>query len=83
VKPPQGAGRFIAQIVKYCQPITPVGVYEDSRRLCINFGLPIEMYIPPDIVADHRDELISDQVMSAIARQLPSKLRGDYDLKTE
>lgn len=80
-KPPQGAGRFIEHIVKYCQRIVPIGVYEDRERLCLSFGPPVELNIPPKISADQRDAIVSKKVMRAIARQLPETLRGEYDTK--
>jgi hypothetical protein len=79
--PPPGVGRFIQQLSKYRERITPVGVYEDienDAQLCINFGPSFEVDNLPDLPSDDRDRLISRQVMTAIAQQLPPALRGDY-----
>ena len=76
--PSSGVGRFIAQLAKYCQRITPIGVYEDDKSLCINFGHSFELDISPKLPADEFDVHISQQVMIAIACQLPESLRGKY-----
>ena len=77
--PPPGVGRFIQQLAKYCQRITPIGVYEDEVGLCLNFGPAFELDpLPEDFSAKERDQFISQQVMHAIARQLPEKSRGEY-----
>jgi hypothetical protein len=79
--PPPGIGRFIQQLSKHRERITPVGVYEDSSKdagLCFNFGPGFGLEIPPDLHQGDRDRCFSTQVMTAIARQLPHSLRGEY-----
>jgi hypothetical protein len=68
-EPPEGAGDFIALLVKAGMPILPVGISEVDGKLRVSFG-PI---FTPDIPSDRarRDKAVADQVMSAIARQLP------------
>ena len=76
--PPSGVGRFIAQLAKYCQRITPIGVYEEDQCLCLSFGPAFELDISQKLPADEFDFHISQQVMKTIASQLPEKLRGKY-----
>jgi len=77
-EPASGAGRFIEKLILHCQRIIPIGVYEGEKNLCVNFGPTLQLEIPPGLSADHRDRFVSQQVMRAIARQLPSALRGKY-----
>ncbi len=79
VPPPPGAGRFIEKLVAYCQRIVPIGVYEDREHLCVSFGPAFDLEIPSGATADQRDQTVSNQVMRAIAGQLPPPLRGEYD----
>jgi 1-acyl-sn-glycerol-3-phosphate acyltransferase len=68
-QPPRGAGTFIALLVGAGLPVLPVGVAEQGGRLRISFGCPFVPEIPPARV--DRDTAVSQQVMAAIARQLP------------
>jgi hypothetical protein len=76
--PSPGVGRFITQLAKQCQRITPIGVYEDDENLWISFGPAFELEMPPKCSPDDLDQEISRQVMQAIAQQLPQRLRGKY-----
>jgi 1-acyl-sn-glycerol-3-phosphate acyltransferase len=76
--PPPGSGRFIRQLSKHCRPLLPIGVYEDREGLCLCFGPPFELapLVPATSVV--QDEVTHNQVMCAIARQLPERLRGAF-----
>jgi 1-acyl-sn-glycerol-3-phosphate acyltransferase len=76
---PSGAGRFIEKLAIHCQPIVPIGVYEDNDSLCMCFGPPLRLNLTPQRSAKIRDQVISQQVASALARQLPVHLRGEYE----
>lgn len=77
--PPSGSGRFINQLAKTCRFILPVGVYEDADGLCLHFGPPFELAAGVGRSAAEVDAHTSRQVMVAIARQLPKRLRGAYN----
>jgi len=76
--PSPGVGRFLCQLAKHRERITPVGVYEDGTVLCFNYGPTFKLDIPASMTPDARDRLASRLVMEAIARQLPGAFRGDY-----
>ena len=67
--PPKGAGEFIALLVQAGLPVLPVGVMEHRGRLRVSFGPILVPEIPPN--RGDRDSTVAQQVMTAIARQLP------------
>ena len=71
-QPPEGAGEFIALLVRAGLPILPVGVSEPEGRLRVSFGPLLVPDIPPERA--RRDWAVSRQVMAAIALQLPGTL---------
>jgi len=75
---PSGAGRFIEKLAIHCQRIVPIGVYEDKDFLCLRFGPPLRLKPDCRQSAKIRDQIISQQVMSALAQQLPARLREQY-----
>lgn len=75
---PPGAGRFIEKLVIHLQRIVPVGVYEDDQALCLRFGPAFELKPAPQQSAEIRDQAISQQIATTLARQLPPHLRGKY-----
>ena len=75
---PPGAGRFIEKIALHCQPIVPIGVYEDDESLCLSFGPAFELRSVSQQPASVRDQIISQQVAAALVQQLPPHLRGQY-----
>jgi hypothetical protein len=77
-KPPSGVGRFIEKLMPHCQRIVPSGVYENKEKLCINFGQAFQLETHTDFSVEQRDLIASEQVMRAIAQQLPSRMRGAY-----
>jgi hypothetical protein len=76
--PPAGVGRFINHLVKRCQVIIPIGIYEQEGRLSLSFGPAFGLDIPPGVSPDDLDDQVSRQVMEALALQLPQHLRGVY-----
>jgi hypothetical protein len=71
-QPPEGAGEFTALLVKTGLPVLPVGVSEPEGRLRVSFGPLFVPDIPPERA--RRDRMVSRQVMTAIALQLPADL---------
>ena len=71
---PAGVGTFIALLAQAGLPMLPVGVGEREGRLCVSFGPLFE----PDTSTERerRDEVVAEQVRSAIARQLACVRRG-------
>lgn len=67
--PPPGAGEFVALLAGAGLPVLPVAVVEHAGRLRLSFGPAFVPEIPPRHAG--RDELVSDQVMAALARLLP------------
>jgi hypothetical protein len=67
-EPPEGAGDFIALLVDTGMPILPVGICEVNGKLRVSFGPVFVPDIPP--VRTRRDEVVTEQVMRAIARLL-------------
>ncbi|MGC9349299.1 MAG: lysophospholipid acyltransferase family protein [Anaerolineae bacterium] len=67
--PPAGAGEFIALLVRTGLPVLPVALAEVADRLRVSFGPPFVPDVPDDRTI--RDQVVIDQVMVAIADQLP------------
>jgi len=67
--PPPRAGDFVALLIKEGFPILPVGVAEEDNRMRISFGPCFVPEIPRR--RSERDRVVADQVMQAIAAQLP------------
>jgi 1-acyl-sn-glycerol-3-phosphate acyltransferase len=75
---PPGAGRFMLLLVEYCSPLIPVGVYEAGNALALNFGPPFHLTLPPGLSPGERDRQAAQLVLKALARLLPTHLRGRY-----
>ena len=75
---PPGAGRFIHLLSVHCQPIVPIGVYEDEDGLCLSFGPAFALDVPAGCPPAERDAQVSQRVLTALAQQLPPDLRGAY-----
>jgi len=67
-EPPEGAGEFIALLVRAGLPVLPVGITELEGRLRVSFGPLFEPEIPPDRA--ERDQTVARQVMAAIESTL-------------
>lgn len=77
VEPPPGAGRFLL-LLAASLPVLPVGVHEEGAQLVVRFGAPFALHAPPGLPPAGRDAWASEEVMLAIARQLPPRLWGVY-----
>ena len=77
--PPSGVGRFILLLTRSGSGIIPVGAYEEEGTLCLHFGEMYELSLPDDLSVDEKDHVAAEIVMRAIARQLPLRLRGEFD----
>lgn len=67
-RPHPGTGKFISMVCSRLEDIVPVGVYEESGKLVIQFGLPYKLNENID------DQSVIEQVMEHIANLLPEKL---------
>jgi hypothetical protein len=76
--PPPGVGRFAALLASHCLQISPVGVFEESGRLVIQFGAPYALILTAGLDREQQDQHASRVLMSAIAAQLPTRLRGEF-----
>jgi 1-acyl-sn-glycerol-3-phosphate acyltransferase len=68
-EPPAGVGTFIALLVEAGLPVLPTGFEEYGGRLCVSFGPLLVPVIPQDRA--RRDREVAQEIMAAIARQLP------------
>jgi hypothetical protein len=76
--PPAGAGRSVLILAEQGFPIQPVGCFEEAGTFCLHFGVPFWLDAAPGLCSDEKDRRVSRMVMSAIAAQLPDRLRGDF-----
>jgi 1-acyl-sn-glycerol-3-phosphate acyltransferase len=67
-EPPEGAGRFIAHLVKAGLSVLPVGVSESHGHLRVSFGPVFVPQFPPG--GREQDRAVARQVMRAIAARL-------------
>jgi hypothetical protein len=77
-RPPAGAGRFLEQLARRGFRMQPVGIFEQQAALCLNFGAPYQLALPPGLDAGARDHEAARMVMQPIAALLPGSLQGDY-----
>ena len=68
-QPPAGVGEFITLLVRTGLPVLPVGISEPDGGLLVSFGPPFVPEVPDD--RKERDKVVAEQVMAAIAKQLP------------
>jgi hypothetical protein len=76
--PPAGAGRFVYLLAELGFPILPVGCFEEAGEFCLRFGKPYRLQLPRGLGPDGKDRGAAQTVMSAIAAQLPERLRGEF-----
>ena len=76
--PSSGAGRFIGLLAEAGFPVVPAGAYEQAGELCLHFGAAYRCQVPRRLSPEEKDRSIARTVMSAIATQLPSCLRGEF-----
>lgn len=76
--PPPGAGKLAIELAKRDFLFYPVGGYEEDDSFFLSFGEPYRLSIPSAHSKEFSDQEASKQMMTAIARYLPQKLRGIY-----
>lgn len=77
--PPAGVGRFVAHLSKRGLEFLPVGVFESDGKLIAKFGPTLVPRAEHSASREEIDRVLVDQVMSAIARLLPERLRGPWE----
>ncbi len=77
-RPASGAGRFVLLLAEQGFPVLPVGAYEEAGEFCLSFGAAYRLQKPRHLGPDEKDRAAAQTVMTAIAAQLPSRLRGDF-----
>ena len=78
MRPPAGAGRFIAHLAEAGYALIPVGAYEEGNAFCLKFGKAFILPIVDTRDPETRDRMIADAVMASIAALLPERMRGIY-----
>jgi hypothetical protein len=76
--PAPGAGRFALLLAGQGFPILPVGAFEEAGEFCLSFGPPYRLQLSPGLGAQEKDHRAAQILMSAIALQLPARLRGEF-----
>jgi hypothetical protein len=76
--PAAGAGRFVLLLAEQGFPILPVGAYEEAGEFCLGFGAAYRLQVRRGLAPDEKDRCAAQTVMSAIAAQLPPRLRGIF-----
>ena len=76
--PASGAGRFVLLLAEQGFPVLPVGMFEENGELCLRFGAAYRLQVPPRFGTDEKDRAAAKIVMSAIAAQVPPRLRGEF-----
>lgn len=76
--PPMGVGRFVLHLARRGLALVPVGSFEADGALCLRFGKPYRLAVPPSLSARERDRQASQVIMRHIAQQLPAHLRGEF-----
>ncbi len=76
--PPAGAGRFVLLLAGQGFPILPVGCFEEAGEFCLRFGTPYDLQVPRGLGVDGKDRHAAQTIMTAIAAQLPKRLRGEF-----
>ncbi len=78
-RPASGAGRFILLLAEQGFPVLPVGMFEEDGEFCLRFGTAYRLELPRGLGPDEKDRAAAQTVMSAIAAQLPPRLRGEFN----
>ena len=76
--PPSGAGRFMLLLAELGFPLLPLGFFEEDGEFFLHFGPPYLLQLPSSLDPDGKDRRAAYTVMSAIASQLPERLRGEF-----
>jgi hypothetical protein len=80
MQPPPGIGRLVTILDNMGFSLVPVGFFEKNRTPVVSFGEPFKINRADMPERSQRDLLAANQVMQAIARQLPLNLRGIYSV---
>jgi hypothetical protein len=78
MRPPPGAGRMLYKLAQLGCRFYPVGLSEQGEVIVTNFGPAFELALPEGLCPGEIDCQAADEVMRAIAGQLPPGLRGEY-----
>jgi hypothetical protein len=76
--PASGAGRFVLLLAELGFPVLPMGTFEENGEFCLRFGAAYRLQVPRGLSPDEKDRCAAQTVMSAIAAQLPPRLRGVF-----
>jgi hypothetical protein len=76
--PSPGAGRFILLLAEQGFPLLPAGLYEENGEFYLRFGEAYRLQIPGGLDPDDKDRAAARTAMTAIAAQLPRRLRGAF-----
>jgi len=76
--PASGAGRFVLLLAERGFPVLPVGAFEEAGEFCLCFGAAYRLQVPSCLGPDEKDRCAARTIMSAIAAQLPPRLRGGF-----
>ncbi len=76
-RPPE-AGRFVLLLAEQGFPVLPVGAYEENGEFNLRFGAAYRLELPRGLDPDEKDRAVAKTVMTAIAAQLPARLRGGF-----
>jgi len=76
--PSSGAGRFVLLLAGQGFPVLPMGAYEEAGEFFLSFGAAYQLEVPRGLGPDEKDRAAAQTVMSAIAAQLPPRLRGPF-----
>ncbi len=78
-RPPAGAGLFLVLLTHGTIPILPVGISEsEDFVLTVSFGEPFQLRVSRELPREEQDRDAACQVMTAIGKQLPEQMWGEY-----
>jgi 1-acyl-sn-glycerol-3-phosphate acyltransferase len=78
MRPHPGVGRMLYKLAQPGCPFYPVGIYEQGEEVVTSFGPCIQLGQVEELSPAEIDRYVADRVMTAIAMQLPERLRGVY-----
>ncbi len=77
-RPPPGVGSFLLLLTHGTVPCLPIGWFDEAGAITIRFGAPLVLDAPRAASRDERDRQAAAQAMTALARLLPERLRGEF-----
>jgi hypothetical protein len=78
MRPHPGVGRMLYLLDQAGCQFYPLGIYEQEGVVVTSFGPSFRLELEHGLSSAEIDRQAADQVMSAIAAQLPAELRGVY-----